>query len=478
MTRIGQAARIVFQGYEAQGVDHESPLEDQCQYVYQAISRYAEVNHWPRTTYHGHRGHTGSMIMKRIVEDLFPHAGRDELERINGLVNQVLRKTYAAVCVKRPQAKGETPTWFVNEKMPDNLVIVALSHKNKKSTGPFDENTYLSSRERKLTAEEAGETQEPREVTVTTTTKDDKQVSGATSDADGFERYRRTIADLVNERLEELYEHIATAPVPLLATELSEISGVNLRITREVVAKLEKLGRIVKRHEDDDERRLRGGGKLPAGRASAILAPAPGPVPKRTQLPKGIKPMTPMSEHQAKRVNAEKADDQKVLEFLQNRHGADSQIRTVGKIAERLGMEKERAAASLARLESHGVAYKNHGHHWSVKPAQQRQRHSQTEWEEAAAPPITEPEPEPEPTPEPETAPEPEKKAEFVTATADVSVEDYKVLQEIKALAEKLVGGDKARVEELEQQVNRLEDENKRLRDAVAGLKQALTAMS
>lgn len=360
MATVAQAARIVLRGFKAEGITSQSPLEDQVVLTYRAAYHFAQTNGFEPWTHRGVSGMKGPMVMRRITDYLFDDADKTTRDKINGLVSQVLRKTDAAVCLKQPGSnREEMPVWFVANNLPPNITIVALSHANgeAKKTGPSSlAPTYT---ERRLTPEEAGETKPPGEVTVThgePKNKPDQRV------LDAFKEQNERIAAEHREFVEEVYQTIERH-APVAATEVkflmrdrtTDDSSAVLTATRELLEE----GRLVGRVEEDDERLIRGGGHLPKGRRLNLLAPAPGPVPKRTALPEGVPVRKAAAEWDRERKEALERLCDKVLDVMTNhRQHEGRRVKSLGAIADVAGLSRDDTRTALNRLIEIGLVYK------------------------------------------------------------------------------------------------------------------------
>lgn len=456
MARVGSAARIKFQGIDTQGVDEFSPLEDKCVLVYRAARRYAEVNGFAPYVHRGVPGVRGKMVMSHLVRDLFPNMSKDDAEITNGLINQVLRKTDAAVCVKRPKDRGDVAEWFVADRMPENIVIVALSHARK---GPgeavprsFDEKHFMTRNEMKLRPEEVE--REPGEVVVTKT--QDEAPVARTPDVlqDLHEERRRWRAEMKQRVLEE----VCTNPVPLSVHDVTfylneagyEISDSTVR---GLLNELTDEGKLVSRIETEQEKVVRGGGRPPAARRKALWSEAPGPVPVRTRLPDRVPPATPMAQHREDRVMDKNRTREVIMEAIRHK-----ETQTTGKIAEATGYSREHVRNLLKELMDEGLVYSDRG---AFRLARRRRT-------------VVEPQTEVVPVSTPETSQTPEKS----TNSTSVDIANPLVGRIVSLVQELAATGDASlEVESLQKENDQLREENERLKRAVAGLNQALAAL-
>lgn len=344
MVRISEVARITLEGMDSK-IDHDSPLVDQARLVYEAARRFAQTQGFRRVNYlNQHPGYEGPMVMRHLVGDLFPRTSRDRQDVINGQVNQVLRKTVAAVCTKRPgpSDRGVTPEWFIADSMPDHLTVVALGIQNKdRNTDRYITNSEkLAATERKLTPQEAGEDREPAPVEVRHVDQDTPEPSKAERDL------------IVDERfIEEIYEQVATSAVPLTIPELSRLTDKPQWAVRHTTERLLVGKRLVYRTETKAEKLVRGGGSLPPARPSKLWWPAPGPVPERAVLPAGIEPSKSSRDHAQERANQRLADETAIIKYLE---GAGRGSRTSGKVADAVRLPPSRVKDSLHRMVSQG----------------------------------------------------------------------------------------------------------------------------
>jgi hypothetical protein len=358
LARIGDTARITLQGLDT-SVNQDSPLADQIALIFKAMSQHALRNGWQVTVYRGDPGFKGTFVMKHLIEDLFPNADRETRDAISTIAGSVLRNTNAAVCVHRPiPGSHDRPIWFVANQMPDNLAMAATDYRPP---------ARLTAIERRLTPHESGENREPAPVEVT-------QVAKKTDE--GFEPEKLTEeSDLtppsgdvvVNDRfIEDIYEQIATCPVPVTIPELVQFVEKPTWAVRGATERLLEASRITWREETTDEKRVRGGGQLPPARKSRLFWTAPGPVPIREVLPPGIEPMRSSREQAQERVGRMRSEEAAILKYLEH---PDNYQRTSGKIAEHTGLELERAKSGLNRMVQAGKLRRSKGgQYYHVKP--------------------------------------------------------------------------------------------------------------
>lgn len=341
MVRFADAARLKLEGLPTD-VDQHSPLDAQVSFIYQAMHQYALKNNWEAFRRGQVTGHKGPFTLKYLIEQLFPKATSDERQVIQQIASSVLRQTGAAVCLHNPspteRADGVKPTWYVADRMPDNLMIVATHHKGGPTPGPPDRLTQVAN---KLTPKEAGEDREPAPVEVRQVNKDTPEPSKAERDM------------IVNDQfLTEVYEQVATSRAPLTIPELSLLTDKPQWAVRHATEKLVADKRLFWRVETREEKRVRGGGQLPPARPSKLFWPAD-PVPERTQLPPGIEPVKSSRDHAKERVNERRADDELVFNYLGS-DDATNRGRSSGKIAAEINLPVQRVKDALRRLTNAG----------------------------------------------------------------------------------------------------------------------------
>jgi hypothetical protein len=477
---VARTARIKLTGFSTDGVDAYSSLEDQVALTYRAAYHYAGANDFKPYTHRGVPGRAGPMIMKRITETLFDHPDKGVRDKINGLVSQVLRKTDAAVCVVHPADREQMPTWFVADRMPPNLTIVALSHAHADKTGTVVKPGPSASRvvetyaEHKLTPEEAGETMPPGEVTVRQT-EPKRVLTPEERIAPLKERLEQASREHL-ELVEEVFRLIA-AHTPIGATELKYFTGradSDSSVIVGIVKHLADEGRIVGRIEEDPERLIRGGGSMPKGKRITLWAPAPGPVAERTKLPDGVPP---------KRGAKEWAEDykkeldswcDKLLEELAREYpkGAN-RPRSVGVLATAAGITEEQSRLAIQRLISLDMVYESESGRGTFYLTERRRgpkkktispyvngSPAQNAERDAAAAEGHDPVPMP----------------DHVPNTSHTMVPPENLVDEIAALIGRHV--DNGELTTLRSENARLQAENERLQSAVASLKAALAALS
>lgn len=463
MPTIASQARIKLHGLDTEGINENSPLEDQVVLTYRALSHYANLNRWEPHTHRGKSGRKGHVVMKWITQTLFSCDTEDEQSRLNGLINQVLRKTDAAVCIKHPEGRGDTPTWFVADSMPNNLVIVALSHAKGKptpagtdtgaGTNRFDqERTRI---ENKLTPQEAGEHLPPGEVTVTQAQKN-AVPENLKEHVDNVSREHARLREAILETFE-------LVGLPLTALDAAQLQPTEYgeSATRGTVLELEQEGKLVSRIETFEEAKVRGGGSSPRGRRMHLFYPAPGPVPERIRLPDGIEPYRPASEWSRQRAQRLDGICEQILEELSKGHargakGNDRPARTAPKLARLLSLTEDETRQALDRLIQLKLVYVR------------RYQYFLMDRKRSARKPQEEPPPAQEPQEEPQQTQPSESRAELVN--------------QLVAIAQRIVNETDAdsadKIKELESEVERLTGENAKLHSQVTALKAAIATMS
>lgn len=487
MARIAGIARIRIKDINAEGVDYKSPLEDQCRVVYQAAVRYAEVNGFEKRVHPKLRieGLQGQMVMSQLTRAIFgPVPTEEEYKILNGLINSVLRKVGGCLCIHT--GKDVVPTWWINPNVNlEQLVVVALklAQRGARGTSHFEEGKYLRPGEKKLRPEEVGEDQQPGEVTVTQKQKErtEAQIASAVANLNArgnpeyLERFRREQREIRERTRTALIEEISTNPVPLTASDLSVILTKQYgEDTKEIqtnestiYGRLRELlseGKLVRRLENKDERRVRGGGKMPPARGTMLYAVAPGPVPERTRLPTGIEPSKGMQDyHDEQKAERDRLDDLVLTTMKSN-----SKLRSKGVIARATGLPDAQVLDTLERLVRQKKVRADREHRtWfpTEKGPGGRPTHKSIR---AARPEPTAPEPEqPAPTP----APAPEKEAAAPVANPEVEA----VVSMVRALAAQAV--DTGELEQVKRVNAALQEEATRLRRQVTALKAAIAAM-
>lgn len=470
MTRIAQSARITLKGFEREGVDHNSPLEDQCALVYKAARHYATVNGfepWVHTGPHGPvQGVKGPMVMKRLVSDLFSRADEHQLGLMNGYINQVLRKTDAAVCVYQPHGKDERPVWFIADRMPAHLTVVALNQVKKSDVSPAHRDPWRDKVEARLTPEEAGENLEPGEVSVTFK---EPQLE-LPPRAESLREHLEAAASRHSEIIERVFEIVTASAVPMHAREVHTLYGgddvIELTTIRKALKELEKTGRLFTRLEENSERLVRGGGSFPRGKRVDLFWPA-SPVPVRDRLPDGIEPYKAAQDWDNERKNARMAAADRVLETMTRIYPAHEKPRTVPRIAEAAGLEVELTRSILNEFIEMGLVYRGERNTSQYYLSDSRRK----------------PDEEPELTAEEETQYLEETPASEGGLAPEPAMKPGEVRAQINTLLDKLTG-DVFQVTDLENRIRQLEaenrglaDENRRLRDAVGSLKAAIASL-
>jgi hypothetical protein len=366
MATIGSAAHIKLKGFDKEGIDSRSPLEDQTVLTYKAARHYAQVNGFERYVHRGVPGVKGPMVMKRITDTLFEdEPDKDERSKINGLVLQVLRKTDAAVCVKRP-ADGDretVPEWFIADKMPSNITIVALNHKNREPI-PQAKPLVPTRTEQRLTAHEAGEDREPSEVTVKQGEPKTKQeIPQATLDAfkERHEQLAREHRSFVERCFEVVRDHQPFSALDVRTVLQAEgLTSEDSSAVRGALRELEDAGRVVKRKEEDSERLVRGGGSMPKGGRVHLYGLAPGPVPLRTAMPAGAKVYRAAQDWDNDRRQQVDAYADKILDALNRKVERGGQRpRSRGKLMDAAGLDPEQFDRGIAHLLKLELVYEN-----------------------------------------------------------------------------------------------------------------------
>jgi hypothetical protein len=487
MTKVGDTAKVRLSGSH---VDHRSPIEDQVIEVYRAAKRYADANKFKMHIHNGPygsvRGVAGPMILKRLVKQLFPGYTDDEFNTAYSVINQALRKTDACVCLKRPRPHADDPNrhdpndmpvWFIRDKQPGNLVVVTLAQAKRSAdvtnrpTG-FNENEFLTPRERRLDKHAAGEDLPPGEVTVKTKGQEESM-----SRAEVLQKGRDVVIAEHLRLVQRVLEELETNPVPLTADDMVTIINQDdefdytVGAYRDAAKELVDAGHACSRKETADERRVRGGGRLPKGGSRTLFAAGTGPVPTRTQLPVGVEPARAASEWNAEMIEQRYADQEKIIEALKT---LPRDHRTRGRLLEITGIGYERFQAAADRLIRDNVVYMS-SYRYYLRESGRGTRSTKTPNTEAgkSLPSVAT-------VDTVQTVPSP---------TAGIHGDDDGDLALVQRLAAKLgvelPRGDERRVAELEkseqtlrQEISDLESENERLKSQVATLKAAINALT
>ena len=463
MTTIGQMAKISLRGFDKQGVTSKSAIEDQVELVWRAAREHGKRAGFKPYTHRGIRGIKGPLVMTRIVRSLFPELTGDDFKTYNSVIYQVLRRTDTAVCVHHPEKdSGESPEWFISDKLPANFTVIAVGLKKSSADQQRAEQRQMTHTERRLTPHEAGEDRAPGEVTVTMTDKkraprnsdlseEERRAQRISFLQDHHERARREHEELTKAVLEEL----STNPQPMSVNELTPIVQKNLgrevlstSTIRTILEEQLEAGGAFSRKETKEEALIRGGGKMPRATRPTLWSTS-NPVPTRTALPAGIEPLKSAAEYAEEARETRKRHDEAVLDTLTN-----ASWRTVGKIAEHVGLTNDQVKLALERLIHKGDVYRdeNNGNRYYLSS---RRR------------------------PAPEVVPADQLET-LVGTPAPTEAVTNPHLARLLEYAEQLVNhqADGSKVAALEKQVQDLTQENARLAEAVTNLRAALNALS
>lgn len=334
MVRLSEAARITVRDADM-SVDQDSPLESQARLVYMAARRFAEAQRFKPVLFENQfPGLEGPIVVRRLVSDLFPGLSKDKLDHISSNVGQVLRRTKTMVCTRRPDPahRDSMPEWFIADSMPENLTVVALGVSSRNQN-----DKHLLERERKLTPQEAGETRPPGPVSTTFLEPKEPEPELPTPP----KKEDHAALD------EEIYEHIATSPVPTTVSELALLTGATRWKVNDSVRRLETEGRIHGRIETDEEGRVRVGGNGKPKAAHPRLWWPSEPVPIRTSLPPGIDPLTSSQEWADQNRELRERDEKAILAWLDK---PPVNGRTSGKIAAGCNIAPSRARRLLDEM--------------------------------------------------------------------------------------------------------------------------------
>jgi hypothetical protein len=468
VTRVGAVARISFDRFKREGITHNSPLEDQSVLVYRAAAYYAKLNGFVPYTHAGPHGPVkgvrGNMNLTWLISNLFPDADKNERSRFGSLIGQVLRKTDAAVCLHKGEhgvTNGVPPTWFVADHMPENIVVVALNISKGSAAVPmpnFSEASYLTPRERRLLPEEVGENQPPQEVTVT------KQLPQAFLDAQAVKsaEHKTFVAEILG--------FMAKQTMPMSTLEVHALAAPEKSPTtvRDALNELVEQSMLYRRQETKDEALVRGGGNGAPKATRPWLYYKADPVPTRTVLPDGVKPVISAQIRADQRSAQLDQYGDKLIEVFSRNYGRGvNRPSTVGKLAEATDLTADQVKAGLARLVTLGIIYRDGHGRYSLTDRRRgvkgkdKVKHP-TQAQEAT---VT--------------------KAPAVKPAKPIANPDHGRLVSLASelLAEALHLGETEMVDTEELDALRkmnanLLDENARLRDAVNGLRQAIANLS
>lgn len=334
MVKLAEVARIMLEGLDSQ-VDENSSLPEQAALVYEAARRFARAQGFKEILYlDQYPGYEGPFVMKRLITDLFPNASREKLDTISSSVGQVLRKSVAARCTVRPGPNPKataSPIWFIALEPPTNMADIAagaatLNHGHHLSG--------LNHAERRLTEHEAGEDREPAEVIVSTANPI-KESDQAELDGDNL-----------------IFEEVATSPMPVTVTELSEITGLERWRVNTSVSRLISQERLFSRIETEDEGLVRTGGiGKPRAKRPRLLWPSE-PVPTRTALPSGATPQRTSKDWADQKRELNQRDEQLILDYLVHPPAGG---RSTGKISRAIDLEHHRTKRLLDSLVDRGI---------------------------------------------------------------------------------------------------------------------------
>ena len=469
-------------------VDHSSPIEDQVIEVYQNAKRFALANGFKKHVHNGPYGPVsglkGPMVLKRLCRQLFPGYSEHDFDTAYSIINQALRKTDACVCLNRGNPKPANgsdeprvlPEWFVRDEMPGNLIVVTLAQAKKSADvterpTAFDEDRYLTPREKRLLQSEverpAGEVTVTKTTTTTETTVTRTPEERIAPLREHHEQRRQEHKELVERVLLE----IQTQPVPVTVRELETIinrddkTDWEVTTIRSVLKELEEAGRVVKRVETQDEARVRGGGQLPKATRPFLFASAPGSVPTRTRLPDGIDTLRSAQDYAAEVTQRLLDEEETVMTVLRMPgENAKNPPRYLGDLEHLTEFDRAQLRAILERLKGKGlVRERNHRYYPSDARSAKKTPEEVTVSLPSDKPEVTVQTATPQPDPD---------------TVSDQGENEQIVLSLAAKLGVQLPTGDAFRIAELEQENNTLHGENERLRNQVAALKAAIAALT
>lgn len=395
MAQIGQMARVKLKGLNANGINHDSPLEDQVLLVHRALKMHAQASGFKKTTHNSPHngavlGYSGPMVLSWILSDLFPEVtDKDQQLSRNKIISQVLRRTDMAVCLHNPEhGKGESPVWFVSDRAPErgNLVtVVAWAMRGSNGAPQATFQSPMTYAERKVTPEEAGENLPPGEVTVRKKEQIMQEVAAAADAVEGTRELGAAAAAQHQRHLEIMDELLELLTQTEVALSIHDIRNLMTRTkpenstVRNLVSLLQEREdvKLSVRTEVDSERLIRGGGSYPRGKRVQLYFIGD-EVPIRTKLPDGIEPYRPASDWALEETS--RRDPERLREAImehvnkyyayrfEDRNASARQRRLKG-IAASLGFDEDLVKEALAGLVKEGklrrdIAYS----YWPPKP--------------------------------------------------------------------------------------------------------------
>jgi DNA-binding MarR family transcriptional regulator len=200
---------------------------------------------------------------------------------------------------------------------------------------------------------------------------------------------------------------------------------------------------------------------MPKGKRANLYGIAPGPVPRRTKLPDGVKPYRPAAEWDAAKKAELDGWCDKIIEAL-SYHGTaeDRPPRFLKSLAAHTGLELDAVKTALERLTSLGLVTKRSNRYY-LSDNKGRQTHQTPVQEDVPADMV------------PEVAPPPVPPVPVHDNATDLVAQAH-------ALIDQLAQGNPAEIEQLSELRERnlhLESEVARLTRVVANLRAALSEM-
>lgn len=449
------------------------------------------------TVHEGRRGLKAHLNLTRVVQSLTVNHGENDRKVLARMVSQVFRRTGSAVCLAQadPRTKAD-PVWFVAETLPENLIVVVGYVRGKSAESmsrppsAFNEDLFLRSGERKLRPEEVGETLPAGEVTVTTTAQPDRKKRRSPTLTDEQKRRRAQSLEPFHELsrkrraelTEQVYEFVATAPVPMSHPELSTLfnqeMGTDWHPTtiRTVLMDLHAAGRLAYHEETKAERVVRGGGKSPKARGPRIWH-LPGEDAPRTRLPDGIEPVRSGQDWATEQKEERQSLADRVYAVMDVPNRPDTKQyapRSLGQICKAADVSPDTAQRVLNALVAAGrVFYHPKHNYWSPMSrvtsttlARYGPGAKQPAPAEAAAAPA-------------QPIMQPEQLVQEAGLPIDRRTTAGRAIDLVLQLANETGNGHAAaEVKALQAENARLRTEVQKLEQAVAGLKMTLTALS
>lgn len=286
MARLSSTARVSITGRDAAEA-RDAAIEQKSWLVWaRAHSLLADGGGKPQSL-DGMPGIAGELNLRGVVCRLWPELAasdkRPEMDAFIAPIYEYLKKSGNARCVLQPSpGSGRRPVWWLRGDWREVLAVhVGMAARA--------EDSYLSRREKQLTATDAGEDRPAAPVEVrfmepagdTSTGKATEAVDKLRPYLEQRSREHVDLVGMVNLVLED-------TPQPLTAGEVQQYLERELNYVYEITTVRNALKelldgkKISMRKESSDERQLRAGGSALGAHAMLYWAPA-GEVPARTE---------------------------------------------------------------------------------------------------------------------------------------------------------------------------------------------------